>query len=162
MNLGCPRGGHLSEDQNMKDRISAFVFILLGVFFLVGALKMPRTTEYGRYGAPGIVPAFFSIMVILLCTIMLLRREKVSLTDSKLSSETRKAENRRLLLATAMFLAYVFLLGKVNFVVLTSIFLSVSSSIFFKKRFVPLVLSAIGVTVGIYYLFARVFLLPLP
>ncbi len=147
----------------MRDRISASVFMSLGIFFLIEALKMPRMTEYGKYGAPGIVPAFFSIMVILLCMIMLLRRKKKEVsTDSKPSLEIRKVENTRLLLATVMFLAYVFLLGKINFVVLTSIFLSICSIVFFRKKFVLLILSSIGVTIGIYYLFAHVFLLPLP
>lgn len=145
----------------MRDRISAAVFTSLGIFFLIEALKMPRTTEYGKYGAPGIVPAFFSIMVILLCAIMFLRKKK-SVSVEKLPAETRKVENRRLLLATVMFLTYVFLLGKINFVILTAIFLSVCSIVFFRKKPVLLVVSSIGVTVGIYYLFAHVFLLPLP
>ncbi|MEN3009089.1 tripartite tricarboxylate transporter TctB family protein [Pseudothermotoga sp.] len=146
----------------MKDKISAVLFISLGIFFLVGALRMPRMTEYGKYGAPGIVPAFFSIMVILLCTIMLLRKKKATFTDSRISPEIRKVESQRLLLATAIFLIYVLLLGKINFIVLTSTFLSAISIVFFRKKFILLVLSSVGVTVGIYYLFARVFLLPLP
>ncbi|AJC74654.1 hypothetical protein AJ81_02460 [Pseudothermotoga hypogea DSM 11164 = NBRC 106472] len=146
----------------MKDRISASVFIFLGIFFLIGALKMPRITEYGKYGAPGIVPAFFSIMVILLCFFMLVRKQKVSPDISSKSAEVKRAENRRLLLASAMFLAYVFLLGKINFVVLTSIFLSAASMVFLRKRFVLTAAVSLAVTLGIYYLFSRVFLLPLP
>jgi len=61
-----------------------------------------------------------------------------------------------------MFLAYVFLLGKINFIVLTSIFLSVTSMVFLRKRFILTVAISVAVTVGIYYLFSRVFLLPLP
>jgi len=61
-----------------------------------------------------------------------------------------------------MFLAYVFLLGKMNFVVLTSIFLSATSIVFLKRRFVLISAISIAVTVGIYYLFSHVFLLPLP
>ncbi|WP_448517274.1 tripartite tricarboxylate transporter TctB family protein [Pseudothermotoga sp.] len=146
----------------MKDRISALVFIILGTFFLIGALRMPRITEYGKYGAPGIVPAFFSIMVILLCLIMFVRKQRASTDSSDVPREIKRAENRRLLLASAMFLAYVFLLGKINFIVLTSIFLSVTSMVFLRKRFVLTVAISVAVTVGIYYLFSRVFLLPLP
>lgn len=163
MNSVPAYAGTFSEDLKMKDKISAVVFMLLGIFFFIEALKMPRVTEYGKYGAPGIVPAFFSIMVILLCAVMLLRRrEKVASTDSKLSLEIRKIENIRLLLATVMFLTYVFLLGKINFVILTAVFLSVCSIVFFRKKFVLLIISSVGVTIGIYYLFAHVFLLPLP
>jgi len=146
----------------MKDRISALVFMTLGIFFLIGALRMPRATEYGRYGAPGIVPAFFSIMVILLCLIMFVRKQRASTNSSDVPREIKRAENRRLLLASAMFLAYVFLLGKMNFVVLTSIFLSATSIVFLKRRFVLISAISIAVTVGIYYLFSHVFLLPLP
>ncbi|WP_448535067.1 tripartite tricarboxylate transporter TctB family protein [Pseudothermotoga sp.] len=146
----------------MKDRISALVFIALGIFFLAGALRMPRITEYGKYGAPGIVPAFFSIMVILLCFIMFVRKQRPSSENSSASVEVKRTENRRLLLASAMFLVYVFLLGKINFVVLTSIFLSVTSMVFLRKRLVLTAVISVAITVGIYYLFSRVFLLPLP
>lgn len=147
----------------MKDRVSALVFLALGVFFLVGALRMPRVTEYGKYGAPGIVPAFFSIMVIMLCAIMLLRKKKIEDDNvTNVASDVRRAENKRLAVAAASFLVYVFLLGKINFVVLTSIFLSVFSIIFYRKKIPLLVGAAVGVTLGIYYLFSRVFLLPLP
>lgn len=162
MNSVPAYAGTFLEDLKMKDKISAAVFMPLGIFFLIEALKMPRVTEYGKYGAPGIVPAFFSIMVILLCTIMLLRKKKSVPVESKLPVETRKVENRRLLLATAMFLTYVFLLGKINFAILTAVFLSACSIVFFRKKFVLLIISSIGVTIGIYYLFAHVFLLPLP
>jgi ABC-type xylose transport system permease subunit len=156
------RAGILLEAQPMKDRISALVFIALGIFFLIGALRMPRTTEYGKYGAPGIVPAFFSIMVVLLCFIMLVRKQRSNSESSSTPAEVKRAENRRLLLASAMFLAYVFLLGKINFIVLTSVFLSVTSMVFLRKRFILTVTISVAVTVGIYYLFSRVFLLPLP
>lgn len=147
----------------MKDKISALVFLSLGAFFLIGALRMPRVTEYGKYGAPGIVPAFFSIMVILLCTIMFLRRKKPEDDNStSVAPDVRKVENKRLAIAAASFLIYVFLLGKINFVVLTSIFLSLFSIIFYRRKVPLLVGAAVGVTLGIYYLFSRVFLLPLP
>lgn len=145
----------------MKDKISALVFMALATFFLVGALRMPRVTEYGKYGAPGIVPAFFSIMVILLCLIMLLRKQKPA-DGPSIPVEIQRKENKRLLISSAMLLAYVFLLGKVNFVVLTSVFLFATSCVFLRRKFVLTALTSIGVTVGIYYLFSRVFLLPLP
>ncbi|HCO98036.1 MAG: Uncharacterized protein XD58_0024 [Thermotoga sp. 50_1627] len=146
----------------MRDRISALVFMALGIFFLIGALRMPRATEYGKYGAPGIVPAFFSMMVILLCLIMFVRKQRASTNSSDVPQEIKRAENRRLLLASAMFLLYVFLLGKINFIVLTSVFLSATSIVFLKKRPILIVTISTAITVGIYYLFSQVFLLPLP
>ncbi|KAF2958861.1 hypothetical protein AS159_04120 [Thermotoga sp. Ku-13t] len=146
----------------MRDRISALLFMSLGIFFLVSALRMPRMTEYGKYGAPGIVPAFFSIMVILLCFIMLLRKHRPTPDTRPVPDEIRRKENRRFILASVIFLAYVFLLGKINFIILTSIFLSAISMIFLRKRFVIVALTSVGTTLGIYYLFSRVFLLPLP
>ncbi|WP_041077805.1 tripartite tricarboxylate transporter TctB family protein [Thermotoga caldifontis] len=146
----------------MRDRISALLFMSLGIFFLVGALRMPRVTEYGKYGAPGIVPAFFSIMVILLCFIMLVRKHESTSDTRSVPDEIRRKENRKLILASVMFLVYVFLLGKINFLILTSVFLSATSMVFLRKRFVLIALTSVGTTLGIYYLFSRVFLLPLP
>lgn len=134
----------------------------LGIFFLVGALRMPRMTEYGKYGAPGVVPAFLSIMVILLCFIMLVRKHKPTSDTRPVPDEIRRKENRRFILASVMFLVYVFLLGKINFIILTSVFLSATSMLFLRKRFVIIALASVGTTLGIYYLFSRVFLLPLP
>lgn len=147
----------------MKDKIPALVFLSLGLFFFVEALRMPRVTEYGKYGAPGIVPAFFSIMVILLCTVMLLRKKRpAGDVDTNVSPDVKRIENKRLLITVTLCLAYVFLLGKINFIVLTSVFLSVFSIIFYKKKLPLLVGVSVGITLGIYYLFSRVFLLPLP
>ncbi|MDK2883625.1 tripartite tricarboxylate transporter TctB family protein [Pseudothermotoga sp.] len=148
----------------MKDKITALVFIALALFFLIGALRMPTTTEYGKYGSPGIVPVVFSVLVIILNLIMLLRKQKTTETISNdpEEKERNKKEMKRLLVSVATCLVYVLLLGHINFIVLTSIFTSALSLMFFRKKPALVIGASVLVTIGIYYLFEKLFLLPLP
>lgn len=148
----------------MKDKITAAIFISLALFFLINALLMPFTTEYGKYGAPGIVPIIFSATVILLNLVMMIRRKPKEISN-KITGEKKKmllAENKRLVISVVSCLTYVFLLGHLNFIILTSIFVSVLSLIFYRKKPVLVILASVLVTYGIYYIFEKVFLLPLP
>ncbi|WP_041082528.1 tripartite tricarboxylate transporter TctB family protein [Thermotoga profunda] len=147
----------------MKDKITAVVFMLLALFFLIGAFFMPFTTEYGKYGAPGIVPIVFSTIVILLNLVMFLRkREKKVPSQTDQDRQRISAENKRLLISVIICLGYVFLLGHLNFIILTSIFVATLSLIFYRKKPVLIIVVSVLVTYGIYYIFEKLFLLPLP
>lgn len=148
----------------VKDKITAAIFISLALFFLINAVLMPFTTEYGKYGAPGIVPIVFSTIVILLNLIMLLRKKqkKISIQMINENKKIFSIENKRLLISVIICLSYVLLLGHLNFIVLTSIFVAVLSLIFYRKKPVLVIIASILVTYGIYYIFEKLFLLPLP
>ncbi|HEY8541750.1 MAG TPA: tripartite tricarboxylate transporter TctB family protein [Pseudothermotoga sp.] len=148
----------------MKDRITAIVFILLASFFLIGAILMPFKTEYRKYGAPGIVPIVFSAIVILLNLIMFFRKREKTVSPQKTDLDRQRisAENKRLLISVIVCLSYVFLLGRLNFIVLTSIFVAALSLIFYRKKPVLVIIASVLVTYGIYYIFEKLFLLPLP
>ncbi|MGJ8454717.1 tripartite tricarboxylate transporter TctB family protein [Pseudothermotoga sp. U03pept] len=146
-----------------RDKITALAFIGLALFFLIGALQMPKQTEYGRYGAPGNVPVVFSTIVIVLNLVMFLRKKRQD--DSTKRVEEKKViatENKRLLVSVIVCLAYVLLLGHLNFIVLSSIFIATLSLIFYRKKPILIVVASILVTYGIYYIFDKLFLLPLP
>lgn len=146
------------------DKITATVFMLLALFFLIGAILMPFTTEYGKYGAPGIVPMVFSTIVILLNLVMFLRKKGKNISTQRTDEDKKKisVENKRLMISVAICLGYVFLLGHLNFIILTSIFISVLSLIFYRKKPVLLIVASVLVSYGIYYIFEKLFLLPLP
>lgn len=143
--------------------ISSF-FIGLAAFFLIGALFMPVETVFGKYAAPGLSPIFFSSMVILLCLIVIFRKrsEEEDREVSKGSSKEEKQRVFKLLLGIFFCIVYIFLLGKVEFIVLTSVFLAGFSYVFYRRKPVLLAAVAVLVTLGVYYLFSKVFLLPLP
>ncbi|MEJ5228976.1 MAG: tripartite tricarboxylate transporter TctB family protein [Pseudothermotoga sp.] len=147
----------------MKDRITALVFIGLALFFLIGAFLMPTKTEYGSYGAPGIVPIVFSTIVIVLNLVMFLRKRKNDI-DKKPDQDKKiaVAENKRLIISVIVCLSYVLLLGRVNFIVLSSIFVATLSLIFYRKKPILVIIASVLVIYGIYYIFDKLFLLPLP
>lgn len=155
--------GALLGGFTVKDKITAAIFIPLALFFLINAFSMPFTTEYGKYGAPGIVPIIFSTVVILLNLIMMVRKRHKKV-PAQVTNQNKlfSVENKRLLISVISCLTYVFLLGHLNFIVLTSIFLSILSLIFYRKKSVLVILVSVLVTYGIYYIFEKLFLLPLP
>ncbi len=146
----------------MNDKLVALAFMILGSFFLFEALRMPVENIYGAYGAPGVAPAIFSTVVILLCSVMLFRKKPMMKIEQKIDRNVARTELRRLIISVVAFLVYVYLLGKVNFILLTSIFLSFTPLLFYKKRIWLLPIIGVLTTVGIYYIFAKVFYLPIP
>lgn len=149
----------------LKDKITGVIFISLALFFLINAMLMPFTTEYGKYGAPGIVPIVLSVIVILLNLIMMLRKKQEKAPVQITNGDRKKLfsfENKRFLISVIFCLTYVLLLGHLNFIALTSVFVSVLSLIFYRKKPILVILTSVLVTYGIYYIFQKLFLLPLP
>ncbi len=146
----------------MKDKLMGSIFAGVGLFFLIEALRMPTENIYGFYGAPGVVPVVFSSLVILLSLIMVFRKRPQSMSSTKIEKSIARIELTRLLLWVGIFLLYVYLLGKINFIVLTSVFLSVTPMLFYRNKIWILPILGVITTYGIFYIFAKVFYLPIP
>lgn len=170
----------MTEKSMLKaDLITSIVLIAFGTAILVLSLGMPTMADQNQsvYSAPGIVPGFIGVMLLLLSLSMFIRslkrkafaefREGI-VPKAALSQET----TRRILLTVALCLAYAFLLGKLWFPIPTFLFVLVFILLFeydfkaalkpqIKKVLVALVIALIT-TVSVTLVFQKLFLVNLP
>ncbi|PMQ00850.1 MAG: hypothetical protein CBR30_09010 [Dictyoglomus sp. NZ13-RE01] len=117
------------------DFLTGIFLIILSIFFIVEAFKMPVDPAYGIYAFPGITPIFLA-SILLILSIYLVIRSKVNFIEILRDMSINKMRNKEfqnLILSGILMLIYVFLLKKIPFYILTSLFIFAFSYIFYRK-----------------------------
>lgn len=146
------------------DFLTGIFLIILSIFFIIEAFKMPVDPAYGIYAFPGITPIFLA-SILLILSIYLVIRSKVNLIEILRNMSINKMRNKEfqnLILAGILMLIYVFLLKKIPFYILTFLFIFVFSYIFYRKKPIFLLILSGVVTFAIIMLFSKLFLIPMP
>ena len=156
-----------------KDLIAGVAILIVASLFLIGALLMPKDNIYGLYAYPGITPLALSLGLVVMALVLIFRTVNKTVLEKKVTdfsppsqSEEKNfltsVELKRLVVVILFCLGYLLLLGKIHFVVLTSIFLALLSFIFYRKQVLIIIATSVGTSILIYYVFNRIFLLPIP
>jgi len=146
------------------DFLTGIFLIILSIFFIVEAFKMPVDPAYGIYAFPGITPIFLA-SILLILSIYLVIRSKVNFIEILRDMSINKMRNKEfqnLILSGILMLIYVFLLKKIPFYILTSLFIFAFSYIFYRKKPIFLLILSGVVTFAIIMLFSKLFLIPMP
>jgi len=144
---------------------SGVAFLIVAGIFLLGASLMPGGRVYGYYAFPGMFPILLSLVLVVMSVVMVRRALKPTEEEEEEESEQwaiHWVEVKRLLAAAIFCMVFVLSLRRLHFVVLTSIFLALFSFTFYRKNIPLLIGTAVGISLGIFYVFNRLFLLPLP
>lgn len=151
---------------NKADFITGLILCILSIFFIIGALRMPIDPAFGIYGHPGLSPIFFSTMLFIL-SFYLIIRSKTKFSDiikslNSLKGIRERSDIKNLVTALLFIIIYIFLLRKIPYFILTSIFIFLFSYFFYKRK--PILLSIISViaTLIIIILFSKLFFIPMP
>lgn len=163
------------------DRISGWVFVVLGLLVSWGAWRMPRFQDRGAsiFEAPGLTPGVLGLFLALCGLVLALRRGAEAQTRSGYwdAIAGNPANRRRCLAALGLTLGYgAGLFGRVPFAVATTIFLFLFILTF--ERLLPptdtddrqptwrvlaiAALIAVGFSLAIHWVFVRIFLVQLP
>jgi len=143
--------------------ISASLFIM--IFTLFG---FPRFPEWGPlYANPGFTPFLLGLVLFFMSIYLLARSlkdqgQQVRTTREAVKSFLREPKVVRFLICLALFALYYALLGRIPFVVLTALYLSLSFLIFGRGRWFIALLIAVASSLAISLVFSRIFLVPLP
>jgi len=121
----------MTEKSMVKaDLITSIVLIVFGIAIVTISVQMPTMADRNQsiYSAPGVVPGFIGVMLILLSLSMLLRsiRRKAirEFRGEAIPKEVLTQEStRRILMTIAMCAVYAFLLGKIWFPLATFAFI---------------------------------------
>ncbi len=170
----------MTEKSMVKaDFVTAVVLIVIGIAILIISIQMPTMADRNQsvFSAPGVVPGFIGVMIILLSFSMLLRsirkRAIAELREGAIPKGSLTQEStKRILTTIVLCLLYAFLLGKLWFGVPTFAFIFAFILIFEYDRKKPLsaqvkkllvaALIAALTTAAVMLVFQKLFLVNLP
>jgi hypothetical protein len=114
------------KNMNRADFYTGIVLMVFGITVTVMALQMPSIPR-DPYSAPGVLPIFLGVVITGLSLIMFIRsiirtKGQVSVSAASIKSALTATGALRMILTVILCLAYVFLLGKVLFPLLTFFF----------------------------------------
>jgi hypothetical protein len=158
------------EDKKLvkADFVVSLVLILFSSFIIVQSFHMPKyATSAGFYAMPAMTPMVFGSLLLLLGLILFGRSLKaggyhIRITRAQVIAVLHSEGVKRFSAVLGLVVVYFFLLGKINFVVVTAAFLFAMIQ-FFKgaKWWTSLIISTLTALI-VWYVFNQIFLVPLP
>ena len=147
------------KDTKMADFLAGVGLLILGIIVFVMGRNLP-SAQYGL-GSNG-YPMFVGILL----AIMGLIQAVTTLIKGGISWKISMPKEKRgllLLLAVAVWsFLYVYLMASLGFLLTTPFYLFGNMMLFAYRKYVRAVIVSVGMSVGIFYLFTRVFFIFLP
>jgi hypothetical protein len=152
---------------NRADFIDSLVIIALSLFVMYNCLVMPKYETWGLYATPGMPPFVFAGLLLILGLIVLVRSirrrgHRFTIGRNELAQFTKSVAVRRFALAIGAMLVYLFLLGKVHFVLLTAGYLFVTILLFQGATWWVNGIVSVLTAAVVWLVFEIAFLVPLP
>ncbi|WP_041081508.1 tripartite tricarboxylate transporter TctB family protein [Thermotoga profunda] len=139
-----------------SDLVNGLLIVILGLVFYISTLKI-KPAKLGL--SPADFPRLITI-AMMICGVALVLKSFLSKSSSK--KEIDFGFIKKFVALIVVFIVYVWLLNKIGFLYLTPFFVFGTAYIFGMKKIYVNILLSIGTTVVVYYIFSRVFLVPLP
>jgi len=158
-----------SKQMAKADFITSLGLMAGSLFMMLyPVFKFPRFGEWGGlYSNPGFVPFLLGLTLFGMSLYLLFRSLKrgghqIRLRTEDLSRFIRSPIFRRILICFGLFALYYQLLGILPFTLDTALYLFSSMMIFGRGRWYFSLALAFAVSFAVYFIFQRVFLVPLP
>jgi hypothetical protein len=159
----------MDEKQMAKaDFITAIVMIFAGLVILAVTLYFPRFSEWGGiYANPGFTPFLLVLTLMGMYLYLLVRSLKrggnqIRITGGKIRNFFQSRVTKRYLICLGLFILYYILLGRIPFLLDTSLYLFLSILIFGGGRWLKALVISVATSFAVYLIFLRIFLVPLP
>ena len=157
---------------NKADFFTSIFLFLLGLIVFIISIRMPTFRELGAnpYSAPGIVPMILGVIIAIMAAILFIRSVirkgyKIRLSSQGMKLFFKNNSIKHLLIALFLSVFYVILLGKINYFLLTTIYIFLfvwSFELKTKKTLFFALLEAVLIAACISYVFRYLFLVTLP
>jgi hypothetical protein len=132
------------KTMDKADFVTSLLLIIFGLAIVIISFRMPNYQELGAnpYSAPGIVPIILGFILFVLGIILLSRSiirkgYRISISFNRMILLFKQESIKRLIITLCLSIAYIWLLGKMNYFLLNSLFILLFILIFelnFKKR----------------------------
>jgi len=160
------------EDMNKADFFTSIFLFLFGLIIFIMSLKMPTFREVGAdpYSAPGIVPGILGVIIACMGAILFFRSVirkgyKIHISFQSIMLFLKNNSIKRFLIALFLSLFYVIFLGKIDYFILTGIYIFSFILAFeskSKKNIILALLLAVAIAASISFVFRYLFLVTLP
>jgi hypothetical protein len=151
------------------DFVMGLILMAFSVFIIRESLRMPTFEKDwgGFYAAPGFVPMIFGGIIFLMSLFLWIRamRNKgyeMGITRDKVRSFLRSKTVHRWCLAIAYAFLFFIFLGRIYFYLAAFLVLLAFMVTFGKEKLLNVLIISIVTSVAIYFVFTRIFLVPLP
>ena len=157
-------GPGTAKRDSASDFFAGAAIFLIGAYALYESVNMPFSGDSGVWGSPGLTPGLISAVLLLLSAMLIFRSRGFAIKAMSLAIHT---EIRRGGITFVLIVAYIAALPWIGYVAATFVMLFIFQILFTARRNWRFVivwafgLSAI-LTAALYYLFAEIFLIPLP
>jgi hypothetical protein len=159
----------MDEKQMAKaDFITSIAMICAGVVILAVTLYFPRFAEWGGiYSNPGFTPFLLVLALIGMYLHLLIRSLKrggnrIRVTGEMVGNFFQSRVAKRYFICLGLFVLYYILLGRIPFIVDTSLYLFLSILIFGGGGWLKALVISVATSFAVYLIFLRIFLVPLP
>jgi len=149
------------------DFIVSLLVILFSGFMIVASVVMPKYEEWGLYATPGLAPFVFAVLLLLSGLIMLIRSllkqgYRITITWAHLATVYSSLAVQRFVVVLGLILVYALLLGKLHFVLISTVFIFLNIAYFKSIIWWKNLLISGGMAFAVWLLFNVIFLVPLP
>ena len=146
------------------DFFAGVVVFLIGAYAVFEAVRMPYFGDSGLWGAPGLTPGLLGVLLVGLSLLLIVRARRFRFSSIKFSFDQPM---QRAALTFGIIVAYVVALPLIGYVAATFVMMLVFQTVFSHRRDWRFILVwAVGLSVVLtavlYWLFAKVFQIPLP
>lgn len=162
----APGNGANGRKSPEMDFIAGLVLFLVAGYALYESVYMPHFAKgfEGYLSSPGLTPGLLSVGLLIMSAVLMWRGRtfKLSFNISRPHIETW-----RMLLALFIVVGYVILLKALGYVIATFLMMATFQTVFSRRRSPKYILIwCIGLsavlTAALYYVFAHIFLIPMP
>lgn len=167
------------KNMNKADFLTSIFLFVFGLIVFILSIRMPTFRELGAnpYSAPGIVPGIMGVILSFMGAILFIRSAirqgyKIKLSSQAIKIFFKNDSIKRLLIALFLSVFYVVLLGKINYFILTGMYIFIFVFAFeFKtkksilsqgKTLLFALLEAVFIAALISFVFRYLFLVRLP
>lgn len=140
-----------------SDFVSGILITIIGLVFFISTLKI-------KPAKLGLSPADFPRLItvaLMICGIALVLKSLFS-KQMPYKKTTDSSFVKKFIALIAMFLVYVSLVNTIGFLYLTPFFVFGAAYMFGLKKLYLNIFLSIGSTIVVYYVFSKIFLVPLP
>jgi len=160
----------MNEKQMAKaDFVTSILLILVSLFIMEESyFRIPRFKEWGGfYATPGFTPFLLGTCLFLMSIYLWIRSlrrhgHQIRVTGEGVIRFFHSPKVIRFLICLGLFALYYAFLGRIPFVLDTGIYLFLSILIYKGSRWFFALLIAGATSFAIYFIFTKVFLVPLP
>jgi len=146
------------------DFLAGLAIFAVSLYALITSIRMPYYGDAGALSSPGLTPGLISLAMMVLSVVLMLRSRRFR---RPFELRLPGIEARRVLTVFAIVFLYVLLMPWMGYAVATFLMLLAFQTIFVARRDLRfLLIWGVGLsavlTGALYYVFAKIFLIPLP